>query len=178
MKHQQFATEYVKHFNATKAYKAVHPGVTIKTAGQLGCQTLKDLRVQNIIQSLLKEQDVTAEMVIAELKRIAFCRATDIVSWDNAGNTTLIPSSEISEDVDASVLIIARPGRQGQTIEIKRENKLAALEILAKYTGISNKTSVELSGKVDVALSFADLAVLASDTTDTTPTSGSEIEHK
>ena len=73
-KQELFCLEYLKDFNATRAYKEVY-WVKQKTAEVQGCKMLSNPKVSEYLKSKaeekLKKADVTAERVIQSLVEVA-----------------------------------------------------------------------------------------------------------
>lgn len=70
-RHEQFAREYTVDLNATRAYRAVYPKATIKTAEANGAKLLRKAEVAEFISKLLAERaartEITADLVVKGL---------------------------------------------------------------------------------------------------------------
>ena len=91
-KQKLFCNEYIKDFNATRAYKEAYPSCKKdSTANVNGSKLLRNAKVQEYIEQLkeeLKAQGkITQEMIIQELAKIGFSDIrklyTDCVSLKN-----------------------------------------------------------------------------------------------
>jgi phage terminase small subunit len=96
-KKKLFALEYLTDSNATRAAKSA--GYSEKTAYSQGQRLLKDVEVQKIIQSKINKIEVTADMVLAEIAKIAFFNVKDIYKEDGS----LKSVNELSPDVSCVI---------------------------------------------------------------------------
>ena len=78
-KQDRFAQEYIIDLNAKQA--AIRAGYSEKTAEQIGYQLLQNTSVQEVIQKAIadrqKRTEVTQDMVVEELRAVAFSKAAD-----------------------------------------------------------------------------------------------------
>lgn len=146
-----FVDAYLLDPNATKAYRAVHPGVTYSTARSQGHRLMTRPDIAAEIRAGRRAQrhhaGIHARRVVAELARIAFADVIDLVDAD--GN--LLPLSKVPPGCRAAIRSVTvkrvscRPvgtgtGRRTVTtdlIVIRLHDKLAALTRLARYLGIA-----------------------------------------
>lgn len=144
----QFAHEYLVDFNGTQA--AVRSGYSAKTANEQAVRLLANVSIQELIKELQTQQqkrtNVTADMVINELAKIAFSDISRIFTPDNAikavnlmdeKDTAAIASVEVDETVkidDAGENFVT-----GATKKVKLWDKLKALDALGKHFGIFEK---------------------------------------
>jgi phage terminase small subunit len=96
-------------------------------------------------------------MIIQELMRIGFGDIRNIVKWN--GDIALIKNSdELTKDDMAMVAgVVQKKSKFGDTVEIKFNDKLAALDKLARHVGLY-KDVVEV--KKTVAISDEDKELL------------------
>lgn len=69
-RHRKFAETYADCLNATKAYLAVYPDVTVETAGVNGCKLLKNAKIDAYVKSLIAEQRKIRILSIEEAQSI------------------------------------------------------------------------------------------------------------
>ena len=78
-KQERFVSEYLIDLNATQA--AIRAGYSAKTAFSIGVENLSKPLIQDALQKALKKQqertEITADMVVKELKKIALDDAND-----------------------------------------------------------------------------------------------------
>lgn len=135
-KQERFCNEYLIDYNATQA--AIRAGYSQKTAPVIGNENLKKPNVQERIRSLSqfqqKKTQITGEMVIAELAKIAFSDVRGL--FDDNGNLKSLQC--LSDDVAASIasVDIETQEKDVYTKKFKRYDKVRALEILAKRFGV------------------------------------------
>jgi phage terminase small subunit len=145
--HEAFARHYVHLHNAAKAGAMV--GYSKSTADALISRyPTVAARVAELTDMLLKKTDITAERVMLELGRVAFSDLRKIVDDDGR----LLPLKDLDADTAAAIAGIEVESRTevvkgldlatGEpvtrmtpvvTTKIKRSDKVAALNILAKH---------------------------------------------
>lgn len=150
-----FCNEYIKDFNATRAYKAAYPTCTKdSTANVNGSKLLRNTKVQDYINQLkeeLKAQGkVTQEMIMQELIKIGFSDVRKL--YNERGYMKNIV--DIDDNTAAAISSVESfeeyQGRGddreyiGDTKKIKMYSKEKALELLGKQLGMF-KDKVEVS---------------------------------
>ena len=161
----RFVDEYLVDFNATQA--AIRAGYSEKTANTIGAQNLAKLSIQVEIsrrqKDLQRRTEVTQELVVKELARIAFADAADYVQVEtriiNRGDIE-VPielavhkeTAELSADQRAAIASI-KQGANG--VEIKLHDKIRALELLGRHIGMFND---KLEVKASIENPFAGLS--------------------
>lgn len=138
-KQELFCLEYLKDFNATRAYKEVY-WVKQKTAEVQWCKMLSNPKVSEYLKSKaeekLKKADVTAERVIQSLVEVAnrcMQKVPVMMKWG-------IQAVEIIKDEDGNE----------QLAQVRKFDSAwanSALEKLGKYLKLFTD-KVELSGEV------------------------------
>lgn len=154
-KQKRFVEEYLVDLNATQA--AIRAGYSEKTAGQIGEQNLKKLEIQTALQRAMAERqqrtEVTQDMVISELAKVAFangtdfakvvCREVPMTTVDEDGNLqTVMKRQQFVEIKDTetiapekrSAISCIKEGKYG--IEVSSYDKLRALELLGRHLGM------------------------------------------
>jgi len=148
LKQTRFVDEYQVDLNATKA--AIRAGYSEKTAGVQGHELLKKpkiaAKIQEEFQKRAKKVNLTAEMVIREMMRLAFINVKHL--YDDDGN--FLPIKDLPDDVACAISGVdltelkALDGEGdikkliSQTKKIKFWDKRAALETLGKHLGLFN----------------------------------------
>lgn len=140
-RYEQFVSEYLTDFNASRAARACGSGA--KRADQAGYELLRKPEIQQAIAVRVKAQLTTRELsaarVLEELRRIAFFDPADC--FDEAGALKEIHA--MAEETRAAIagLEVAQAntnrtdGKKDDEWlhKIKLANKLQALELLGKY---------------------------------------------
>ena len=134
----RFVLEYVIDLNGAAA--AVRAGYSRSKAGGRASELLRRPDVQTMIRAELQHRDertrVTGDRVVRELARIAFADPSRIAKWGPDG-VELVHSDDMTEDDKAAVKWISVGGRKGARAQrFEMHDKLAALEILARMTGV------------------------------------------
>lgn len=144
-----FVGEYVKHFNAQRAYedcgcyKARGTSARVHAFELLQKVTVQEL-IQEAIEARIERTEIDQDRVIYELARVGFFRLNSVVQWDN-DDLTLKPSDQLTEDEAAALLEVGVEinefeSEHGVTRRIKRRikahNKLDALDKLARHVGL------------------------------------------
>ena len=154
-KQQAFVSEYVKDFNGTKA--ATRAGYSENSAHVTASVLLSEPKVRAAVNDALNERkrlypDVI-QRIISELQKIAFANPVDMLSWD--GEKFLVNGSdELTDEMRASISgITFKPGKYGDTIDVKQYDKVRAIELLGKMVGaVTDRVEHTHTGKVDVNL--------------------------
>lgn len=144
----RFVAEYQVDRNATQA--AIRSGYSKKTAYAQGCSLLKNPDVAAAVAAgqakTAEKLEVTKEMIVDELRKIAFADLRKAVAWGPTQHTsvddegqkivsngvTLIDSDELDADTAAAV---AEVGNTRDGVKIKLHDKKGALVDLAKMLG-------------------------------------------
>lgn len=137
-----FAEEYIIDFNASRAVRAA--GYSEKGANVQGVQLLSNINVQEYVQHLIELRStrtkITADMVVAEIAKVAMLNVEDF--YDDMG---LKPLSELDENSKAAISSYQtkriKTGKdQYEDVPImKVHDKMKALELLGKHTGAFEK---------------------------------------
>lgn len=149
----RFVLEYLQDYNATHA--AIRAGYSAKNADKIGSQLLGKPRIREAINAELAKISarlgVTPQRIIDELARIAFVDPTKLA--DFASGRVLPDASPDDRAVIQSIRVKRVPGKLGDGIEreIRFADKIRALELLGKITGILNDKQ-QLSGTVTVQI--------------------------
>jgi phage terminase small subunit len=147
-KQQAFIREYLVDFNATQA--AIRAGYSKKTAQVISTENLSKPIIQEAIQKEIKKRndriEVTQEMVINELAKIAFSNMGKLAQWTASG-VSFIPSEDLTADEIATVAEVSETTTMtGGSLKIKQYDKIKALDLLGKHLGMFTQ-KVEVTGK-------------------------------
>jgi len=150
---ERFIKEYLIDLNGTQA--AIRAGYRATSARTLAAKLLAKGNVRSKIDCLIAERSkrtgVTADRVIREMARIAFCDSRKLMEW-GPGGVTLRESSELSEDDAACVAEACQTiTKEGGSIRIKLHDKQRAIEQLAKHLGLTPER-LEMAGDLDVTM--------------------------
>lgn len=117
-------------------------------------------RVAELQQDVCEKYDVTADRVIKEIARIAFGDPRRVMSWagtrverdqksagDGAlalkpGHLTLTDSDDLTDD-DVAMVAEVKVTKEGMSLKL--HDKLAALEKLARFTGVYDREAEKAS---------------------------------
>ncbi|MDO4282359.1 MAG: terminase small subunit [Clostridia bacterium] len=162
---KRFCDEYLIDLNATRAYKVAYPNCKKdETASSAGSRMLGNVKVQNYItekmQKREKRTEVTQDMVIQELARIAFLDIRKL--YNESGGLKNI--QDIDEETVRAISSLETleeydgygENREqiGNTQKVKLLDKTKALELLGKHLGMF-KDKVEVGGNINVNNPFA-----------------------
>ncbi|MBQ5399340.1 MAG: terminase small subunit [Ruminococcus sp.] len=146
-KQKRFVEEYLIDLNATQA--AIRAGYSPDTAKEIGCENLTKPNIKAAVDKVLAERSrrtgVTADRVILELARIAFCNACDVIDRE----TGQVLSDASRDDLAAVQSIRVKSGEAFNEYEVKLADKLKALDMLGRHLGMF-KEKLELSGALEV----------------------------
>jgi len=155
LKEQQFVKEYPLDFNASEA--AIRAGYSKKSAGAIGHENLKKPKIQAALQREIKERqrrtEITGDMVVAELGRLAFSNITDFIEFDDSGVAIKCSSNDLPDDLAACISEVSETENMsgGKNVKFKLHDKRAALEALGKHFGLF-KTKIELPKRVTLVI--------------------------
>ncbi|MEA4947063.1 MAG: terminase small subunit [Oscillospiraceae bacterium] len=140
-KQQLFVSEYLVDLNATQA--AIRAGYSAKTAAEAGYKLVhKGLTAAEIARAQAdrsRRTGITADRVLRELARVAFCNPDDVIDFSTA--EVKADATEDNLRCIAGVKLKSMYGDTGTMTEreIKLCDKLKALDMLAKHLGMYDK---------------------------------------
>lgn len=142
---ETFCAEYVKHGNATEAYRTAYPASKAKaeTLHNMACRLLKkdevQIRLASLREKIVQKTDMTIERWAKEVTRLATVDPRKLAHED--GRPKML--HELDDDTAAAIASV-EVGVDG--IKYKFWDKNAALEKMAKHKGayaIDNKQKGE-----------------------------------
>lgn len=153
---RRFVDEYLIDLNATAAYKrAGYKGAEKgKRIDARASEILRNPRVQAAIaKKQAREREkyaITRERILHELALIAFSDLGDVAEWgtqpDGGNYLRLRPSSALG-DLRRTIRSVKHTRKTGKTdedsLEIQREDKLKALELLSRHLGLLGREGPE-----------------------------------
>ena len=171
-KHQQFVEEYLRCFNATRAYQAVYPTVGRLTAASNGYRLLKENpEVAEYVQQRLSEAAMGADEVLMRLAEQARGNMGDFIRVTPDGSFTIdLTGAESAQKLGLIRKVTKTVRRFGDT-EIEEAtvdlyDSQAALVHLGKHLDLfSDKLTVKLEKELKGALDALEKS-LDSDTYD------------
>ena len=159
---KRFCNEYLVDLNATRAYKVAYKRCKKdETARVNGSRLLTIANIQNYINKKIEEREkrteVTQDMVIQELAKIAFLDISKL--YDKNGNLKNI--QDIDKDTVKAISSLEtleeyegygeNREKVGDTQKVKLLDKTKALELLGRHLGIFNdKINANIEGKLTV----------------------------
>lgn len=146
-KQERFVQEYLVDLNATAAAKRA--GYKDPNIGrQLITKNNVSAAIQKAVQNRNRRTEITQDMVILELAKIAFSNGTVYAQVKN-GSVILTETDSLTNDQKSAVAGI-REGKFG--IEISTYDKVRALELLGKHVGAFEKPDnlVEELGQFEI----------------------------
>ena len=138
-KQKRFVEEYLIDLNATQA--AIRAGYSQKRASEIGYQLLQKTTVQAAIRKAIQDRErrteITQDMVVQELAKVAFANGTAYARVIGGGaQVELTDTDKLTADQRAAISCI-KEGRFG--IEVSTYDKVRALELLGKHLGLFDK---------------------------------------
>lgn len=129
-----------------RALRCAHAaGLSAKDTG-VGTRLMARPRVKAAIEAYYVAAGITAQGVLAEIRRVAFSDMRDFQSWGPNG-LTLTASEELTDDAAACVAEVSETVTESSTtMRFKLHDKIAALTTLAKHLGLL-RDRVEHTGK-------------------------------
>lgn len=159
-KQKKFCEEYVVDFNGTQA--AIRAGYSEKTSNVTSSENLAKPNIQSYIQKLIKDREkrteITADMVVKELAKIAFFDIRKIFHQDGR----LVNPCDLDDDTSCVIAgIRARDVKSGEDIETiveyKLNDKIKSLELLGKHLGMFDKT-IKIEDEAKTNLTVEDIS--------------------
>lgn len=149
-KQRRFVDEYLIDLNATQAaIRAGYKAGNAQRASEIGSELLQKTPVSDAIAKAMAERSkrtgVNADRVVAELAKIAFVNAEDVIDAETA---TVKPNAAREDTAAIQSVKVKTFGEDGLEREIKMADKIKALELLGKHLGMF-KDKVELSGTLE-----------------------------
>ena len=164
-KQARFVAEYLVDLNATQA--AIRAGYSERTAAAQGVRLLRNVKVRDAVAAAQGKREsrteVTQDMVIRELARIAFSDMRKLYREDGSMKNL----SELDDDTAAAISGIetleefeGAGGDRclvGHTKKVRPWDKGRALELLGKHLGMFvDRAKVEHEGGLDIRVSYGD----------------------
>jgi len=155
-KQELFCQEYVKDFNATRAYMRAGFSINYGSASVESCRMLGKPNIKKRLDELRKElkerNSDLVNQIVERYRRIAFTPVTQILGEKNIdvedlkkGKTFYIKTfEEIPEEVHDIIKAIY-PTANGLRVEL--HDPMAAMDALRKMHGLDAPTKTELTGK-------------------------------
>ena len=138
-KQKKFCLEYLKDLNATQA--AIRAGYSKRTARATGSDNMTKPAVAAEIArrqgQRVERTEVTVDMVVNELAKMAFSNMNDYLQLDEEGFSR-VNLADLTRDQFAAVQeIITEEGPGGITrVKFKLADKKGNLDLLAKHLGM------------------------------------------
>ncbi|MDY0258495.1 MAG: terminase small subunit [Desulfovibrio sp.] len=152
-KQAEFVRQYLVDLNATQA--AIRAGYSEKTAYRIGAELLQKTSVANAVATAQAKREqrteITQDRVVAELAKIAFGSARDVMEWGPDG-VILKDSAELTDDQAAGVAEVSESTtKDGGSLKLKRHDKVKALELLGRHLGMfTDKVKNEITGGIAI----------------------------
>lgn len=161
-KEQLFVAEYLISFNASEAHKKA--GFKGKSHGTLGSRMLKYVHIAEAIEAgkakTAEKLEITQEIVLAEIAKVGLATMRRFMRVDQDGQPQIDLTDTPDDDLDAlseiqteTVMEGSGTGSDGKKAfdrvrktKIKLHDKLAALEKLARFTGVYDKETEKNAG--------------------------------
>lgn len=139
---RRFAAEYLVDLNAKAA--ARRAGYRGKNCGQTAVRLLRHKEVAATIAAAEAERGaqrrVTADRVLDEYARIAFADLRAFIDW-GPRHVKLRDNRKLTEWEAGAIATVEPPRGNGKSGRLKLYDKQAALEALARHTGLFGKPS-------------------------------------
>ena len=149
-KQKAFCDEYLIDLNVTQA--ATRAGYSKKYAADKAYKLLDNPEIKEYIDKRIKDREkrteITQDIVLEELKRIALAKPTDFFEVEDMGQykqVNIIPTKDIPDDKVGAIASI-KQGANG--IEVKLHDRLKALELIGRHLGMFND-KLEINGKIN-----------------------------
>lgn len=160
---KRFCDEYLIDLNATRAYKVAYSRCKKdETANVNGSKLLRNTKVQEYISEKQKEiekrTEVTQDMVIKELAKIAFLDIRKLYTENGQLKNVADIDSDTAGAISSLETLEEYEGygddreKIGDTQKVRLLDKTKALELLGKHLGMFNDINVNMKNAVQVEL--------------------------
>lgn len=173
LKHQQFVNEYLKCWNATRAYMAVYPKVSESSARRLSSNLLTNVDIKAAIQRRIDENAMSANEIVQRLGRHARGSLSEFIKVDDEDWSVDLQKAQKSENLD----LLKKITRTEKTFKIKDKEETTvittielhdvqnALTLLGKNHGLFSD-QIKITNELERALDLLEKK-LDDDTYDT-----------
>lgn len=165
---KRFCDEYLIDLNATRAYKVAYPRCKKdETANAASSRMLRNVKVQEYIskkqQEIEKRTEVTQDMVIKELAKIAFLDIRKLYTENGQLKNIADIDSETVGAISSLETLEEYDGygdnreKIGDTQKVKLLDKTKALELLGRHLGMF-KEKVTIDGNINTNNPFSGMS--------------------
>lgn len=166
---KRFCDEYLIDLNATRAYKVAYPRCKKdETANAASSRMLRNVKVQEYISEKQKEiekrTEVTQDMVIKELAKIAFLDIRKLYTENGQLKNVADIDSDTAGAISSLETLEEYEGygddreKIGDTQKVRLLDKTKALELLGRHLGIFNdKIDVNVKEKEEKKNAISDI---------------------
>ena len=166
---KRFCDEYLIDLNATRAYKVAYPKCKEdETANAASSRMLRNVKVQEYISEKQKEiekrTEVTQDMVIKELAKIAFLDIRKLYTENGQLKNVADIDSDTAGAISSLETLAEYEGygddreKIRDTQKVKLLDKTKALELLGKHLGMF-KEKVTIDGNVNTNNPFSGMSI-------------------
>lgn len=158
-KHQQFVNEYLKCWNATRAYMAVYPKVSESSARRLSSNLLTNVDIKAAIQERIDENAMSANEIVQRLGRHARGSLSEFITVSDEDWSVDLQKAQKSENLD----LLKKITRTEKTFKIKDKEETTvittielhdvqnALTLLGKNQGLFSD-QIKITNELERAL--------------------------
>jgi len=157
-KQETFCREYLVDLNGTQA--AIRAGYSARTAREQATRLLANVHIRARVDEMMAARsmrtEITADVVIRELARIALVDPLDIIDADDA--TVTDSATKDQRAAIQSIKVKKRPTDYGDEIEreVKLHDKVKALDLLGKHLGMfTDKKEITGPGGAPIPLAIS-----------------------
>lgn len=155
-KRRAFADYYIiSRGNGAEA--ARRAGYSAKTARQQASKLLKEKAIAAYIAenlaALWEENAIEKDSVLEEIRRNAFARITDVVTWDDSGALTIVASDDLPVEALSAIrevkeIVTTSRTKDGRTITTRRfgfkmHDKAPMLTMLGRHLKLFDRAGEE-----------------------------------
>ena len=166
-KQKLFVKEYLIDMNATQA--AIRAGYSEKSARQIGSETLSYPYIQDAVQKAMEERagrvDITADMVLQELRKLAFSNMENYMDLD--GGRPTLNFNDLTSEQSAAITEVTidtrheyndgEPVAEIEKVKFKLADKGINLERIGRHLKMfTDKTDLHATGGLTVTIGGRD----------------------
>ena len=159
LKHQQFVNEYLKCWNATRAYMAVYPKTSENTARTTASKLFAKANISEAIQERINENAMSANEIVQRLGRHARGSLSEFITVNDEDWSVDLQKAQKSENLD----LLKKITRTEKTFKIKDKEETTvittielhdvqnALTLLGKNQGLFSD-QIKITNELERAL--------------------------
>ena len=143
-KQQAFVIEYVKDFNGTQA--AIRAGYSENTAAVIASENLTKPNITEAIENYFADKIMSANEVLYHLTEVARGDIGELITHygePDLESATELGKTNLIQSIKTKTIVSGKDDSETHYTEFKLYDRLRALDLLARFHDLTNKTRHE-----------------------------------